>query len=264
MVITAIDTNEISLPSLQPDEWPDIVPQFDFYIKSDFCFPVKATINSEIVGIGAVIVHHEVAWLAHIIVHPDYRRRGIGQEITQTLVDIAKTKHCSTIYLIATELGEPVYKKAGFLVETEYLVHKNVTKKEWIISGNVHPYTDNYREQIVALDRDISGENRMVHLEEYFVSGMVYRNGDMIDGYYLPTLGEGLVIAKSEIAGIELLKLHLTHNERVIVPKENSVARKFLQETGFGEVKRIKRMRLGNERKVQFANIYNRISGSIG
>jgi ribosomal protein S18 acetylase RimI-like enzyme len=93
---------------------------------------------------------------------------------------------------------------------------------------------------------------------------MVYRTGNMMEGYYLPTLGDGLIIANNEIAGIELLKLHLSHNKQVVIPIENNAAQKFLQETGFEEIKQIKRMRLGNERKVQFANIYNRIGGNVG
>jgi len=265
METTEIDANEISsLSSLQPEDWADIVPQFDFYTKSTFCFPIKVTMNNEIVGIGATIVHNEVAWLAHIIVHPDYRHRGIGQQITQTLVEISKTKNSSTIYLIATEYGEPVYKKVGFIIETDYLIYKNVVKKDWKISGNIQPYKEKNMKQLVALDRDISGEDRIIHLEEHFANGMVYHTEDIVEGYFLPTLGEGLIIASNEIAGVELLKLHLKHNDRVVIPKENNAAQKFLQETGFGEVKVIKRMRLGIERKVQFANIYNRIGGNVG
>ncbi|MDR0231317.1 MAG: hypothetical protein LBI82_04280, partial [Dysgonamonadaceae bacterium] len=87
---------------------------------------------------------------------------------------------------------------------------------------------------------------------------------DNIEGYYLPSLGEGLIIAETEISGIELLKLHLQHNDRVVLPKENLAAQKFLQEVGFEEVKSIKRMRLGEERKVKFVNMYNRIGGNVG
>jgi hypothetical protein len=104
----------------------------------------------------------------------------------------------------------------------------------------------------------------MKHLEEYLANSLVYLQEDNVEGYYLPTLGEGLIIAETEISGIELLKLHLQHNDRVVIPRENLVAQKFLQEIGFGEVKPIKRMRLGEERKVQFANMYSRIGGNIG
>jgi len=74
----------VLLTDLQPPEWQDIVPTFDYYTKAAFCFPIKVTIDNKIVGIGTTIIHNDIAWLAHIIVHPDKRNKGIGQLITQT------------------------------------------------------------------------------------------------------------------------------------------------------------------------------------
>lgn len=265
MNINPVYNDEIqALSGLQPDGWSDIVPYFDFYTKSSFCFPVKVTVDDEIVGIGATIIHGDVAWLAHIIVHPDHRGDGIGRYITQTLVDIANENNCSTIYLIATELGERVYPKVGFLTETEYLFHKNIVKREWEISKYIYPFREEYREHFTAFDKSVSGEDRMNHLEGYFTGSFMFCEDGEVEGYYLPTLGEGLIIASTERAGIGLLKLHLQHHVNVVIPKENITVQNFLQETGFGEVKSIKRMRLGNERMVRFTNIYNRIGGNIG
>ncbi len=60
------------------------------------------------------------AWLAHIIVDPEYRKRGIGSLIVCQLLDFLKNSGCETVSLIATELGYSVYKKAGFVEQTEY------------------------------------------------------------------------------------------------------------------------------------------------
>ncbi len=253
------------LSSLQPDGWPDIVPHFDYYTKSPFCFPVKMIVDKEIVGIGAAIIHSDVAWLGHIIVHPDHRRKGIGQLITRTLVDTAWKNSCSTIYLIATELGKPVYLKVGFQPETEYIVYKCTgEKKDFLISGNIQNYNEMYREHFAAFDKTVSGEDRMNQLEEHLTNALMYCNNGVIEGYYLPTLGEGLIIADTGHAGIELLKLKLKHCDKIVVPKENSIARTFLRDIEFEEYKSIKRMRLGKVRPVKFSNIYNRIGGSIG
>ena len=263
--IQSVDINETSfLSHLQPDGWGDIVPWFNYYTKSLFCFPIRVSVNNECVGIGTTIIHNEVAWLAHIIVHSDFRCRGIGLKIVQSLIEIAKDNHCSTIYLIATELGEPIYKKVGFITETDYLVYKNIAKKDWEVSKNICQYEEKYKTQIMDLDRKVSGERRMKHLKEYLANSFIYHQEDNVEGYYLPTFGEGLIIAETEVSGIELLKLHLQHNDRVVFPKENLVAQKFLQEIGFEDVKSIKRMILGEERKVQFANVYSRIGGNLG
>lgn len=266
MEITAVLKNDVPMLSpLQPEGWVDIRPVFGFYIDSSFCFPIKVVMDQRIVGLGAAIIHNDVAWLAHIIVHPDYRCRGIGLQIVRNLTEITKDNGCSTTYLIATELGEPVYKKVGFITETAYFVYDCIAaQKDQVISDQINRYKDKYREQLQSLDRKISGEDRMMHLEEHLFCGRVYLCNDRMEGYYLPTLGEGLIIAGTDKAGIELLKLHLQHNNRVVIPQENYTAHRFLEETGVGEVKAIKRMRLGEERKVLFANIYNRIGGNVG
>jgi len=139
-----------------------------------------------------------------------------------------------------------------------------LSKKKWEISDCIHAYEDKYKERISALDRNTSGEDRMNDIGKHLDDGFVYLNDGRVEGYYLPGFGEGLIIGDTEIAGIELLKLHLKDNDRIVIPQENNAARKFLEETGVGEVKAIKRMRLGIQREVRFSNIYNRISGAIG
>ena len=109
------------IPALLPPGWDTALPAIQFYTASDFCFPIKVSIDHKIVDTSTAIIHHEVAWLAHIIVHPDFRNQGIGKLITESLVKMAHAKSCDTLYLLATELGEPVYRKVGFETETEYL-----------------------------------------------------------------------------------------------------------------------------------------------
>lgn len=265
MKIEAINNNEISqLSHLQPEGWVDISLPFDFYTRSAYCFPVKISVNERIIGIGTTIIHADVAWLGHIIVHKDYRCRGFGQLITQTLIDIAQENNCASIYLIATELGEPVYRKKGFITETAYLFYKNVSQREWITPDNIFPYEEKYKEHYSFFDKRISGENRLLHLERYLNSAFVYRIENVVRGYYLPDLGEGLIIADDDSADTELLKLHLKQKTHVVFPKENNTAQKFLQQIDFGEVKEVKRMRLGRERTVRFGNIYSRIGGNLG
>ena len=82
--------------------------------------PVKISIENKIIGIGTGIVFGNTAWLAHIIVNPEFRRRGIGRKIVIELLNIIKNTGCETVSLIATELGCPIYEKAGFIEQTKY------------------------------------------------------------------------------------------------------------------------------------------------
>lgn len=266
MQVSAFKHTDLDLlPDLQPDGWGDITPGFDFYTKSSFCFPIKIVSDNKIVGIGTTIIHHEVAWLAHIIVHNEHRKKGIGKLITETLVDSLQSKNCETIYLLATDLGAPVYEKCGFETETEYLFFKDIKSENGLeIPAGIAPYTEKFKEQIESIDKITSGEERMFHLEDHLQNGFVHSEDGIVSGFYLPTFGDGLIIATNTSTGLELLKFHLNSNEKLVFPKDNSAATNYLYERGYKETVTGKRMRLGKKRAVNLKNIYNRIGGNLG
>ena len=266
MQILALAYEDLHLiAALEPEGWTGVEASYGFYIASSFCFPIKVVIDDKIVGLGATIVHNDVAWLGHVIVHPDQRGKGIGRLVTQSLIDIARQQNCETIYLIATKLGAPVYEKLDFLTDTEYLVFKDIIFAEELpVSDHIIPYQQGFKEEIARIDKIATGEERMMHLEGALENGFVYLNHHKIEGFYLPALGDGLIVANHPSAGLELLKLHLRSNEKLNFPKDNLVVRDFLYSNGFKEYDVVKHMRLGNSRPFKLENIYNRVSGSIG
>ena len=253
------------IPDLIPPGWDTAMPAIQFYITSDFCFPIKVSIDHKIAGTGTAIIHHDVAWLAHIIVHPDFRNQGIGRRITQYLVEFIHGKGLETIYLLATELGEPVYRKIGFETETEYITYRREMQNEvYVDAGNIITYTDHLKEQISMIDRQVSGEDRLFHLETHLSNGFVYVVNNNVEGYYLPTMGDGLIIATTGKAGQAFMSLRLTTKDFAVFPIDNVSAATFIQQHPFTEVRRQKRMRLGAKRNWQPEYIYNRIGGNLG
>ncbi len=253
------------LKELQPDSWPDITPYFEFYLNAPFCQPIKVIDGSSITGIGTTIMHRDSAWLAHIIVHPEFRNRGIGGLITKSLTEMVDISTHSTISLIATPMGEPVYKKAGFLRETDYLFFKNekytFAPEENSSIANATP--DLYPE-ILRLDKKASGEDRSVLLEPHLPKIRIFRSSNSISGFYAPTLGEGLVVAENDTAGIALLKLKLQALPFSVVPSENEAAIQFLPDNGFQQFLRGTRMRIGKKLDFKPAMLYGRIGGNLG
>lgn len=266
MKATAFTTADLTaLPALQPDGWGDITPNFEYYTRSSFCFPIKITSGDRIVGIGSTILHNDVAWLAHIIVHKEHRKQGIGKLVTETLVESLQSTKCSTIYLLATDLGAPVYEKAGFETETEYLFFKDVKlNNQPPVQEAIQPYHEKYKAQMAALDQATSGEDRLFHLEEHLQQGFVYGDNGTVNGYYLPTFGDGLIIAADPKAGLALLGFHCTLRDKAVFPKDNLTATQFLYEHGNKEITTGKRMRLGEKRPLYLERIYNRIGGNLG
>ena len=253
------------ISALQPDGWQDITPSIEFYTRSSFCFPIKVLLEGEIAGTGTAIIHHDVAWLAHIIVHRNFRKKGIGRFITESLVNRTEVKKTETIYLLATDLGAPVYEKVGFETESEYLFFKDVRiEKGAKAAARIKPYKPNFKTQVEDIDKKTSGEDRLFHFHDHLQNGYVYNNDGTVEGFYLPTLGDGLIIANKPSAGMELLNFHLQSNEKVVLPQENLTALNYLYKNGFKEFSTGKRMRLGKKRAVKLENIYNRIGGNLG
>ncbi len=253
------------LTELQPPDWSDITPHIKYYIDSPYCDPIKIVSENKIAGIGSTLKHTDSAWLAHIIVHPEYRNRGIGKMITDALVKSLDRRKYKTIYLIATELGYPVYLKSGFEIETEYAdFDAGSGLPDYKLSSSIIPFNENHRSEVLKLDKFVTGENRLNRLDEHIQNSSVYVSNGKVCGAYFPKFGEGLIIAYEEEAGIELMKLRLQKMKNAFFPADNKAAFEFYSRGNFKLDKYSKRMRLGKKKKLHLENMYNRVSGQIG
>lgn len=266
MKISVLNPNDIQqLPSIQPPTWYDIRPIHEFYVQAPYCYTCKAEIGNEMVGAGTVIFHDDVAWLAHILVHENHRKKGIGKAISEHVLNAALNKGLKTVYLKATDLGAPVYTKLGFELETEYLIYKDFTYEvNMDDSEYIRPYVEGYKEDILALDQAISGENRIDNLCLYLKTGFVYIKDDVLKGFYLPDCGEGLIVSNDKDSGIALIQKRLKEKPTAIFPKENRHATAFMNQLNIEPVGTIRRMRFGEERPLDLSGIYNRIGGNLG
>jgi len=260
--LTPEDLPQVS--NLQPEGWPPISPSFQFYLQSPFCHPIKLLLDSHVVGIGTTILHHHTAWLAHIIVNPAYRNKGIGTQITSALIQIAERHHAKTILLLATALGEPVYSKLGFQKELDYIFLQN-GKIEESPGQIIHPFQEKYQHQLLTLDKIISGEDRHQLLLPHLPNARLILAHERVQGFLLPSLGEGLVIAESTNAGLTLLTERLTSDKnRIALPAENNAAIDFLKANGYSEFLKGTRMYRGEKLAWQPSKIFSRIGGNLG
>jgi GNAT superfamily N-acetyltransferase len=262
--ITLSDIEQIA--ELQPKGWSDISSEFRFFVSNDFCNPIKISIDNKIVGVGNSIIFKNTAWLAHIIVGNEHRNKGLGFQLVENLLYDLKDKSIDTISLIATTLGEPVYKKFGFRVVSDYIYLER--EKPWIekkVSDKIFPYENNFYKKIMELDQKISGEEREPLLKKYIDSSFVYIDNKEIKGFLIPTLGEGQIFADTAEAGIELMNMKYATIVKAVIPFENQIALEFLKQNGFGisETKG-KRMILGNDLNWQPSKFFSRIGGDYG
>lgn len=266
MKIEDVQNKDIDkLKELQPETWTDIRPYFYFYSGSDFCQALKITDKEKIVAVGTNIQHKDSAWLAHIIVHPDHRNKGLGLKMASALIEDLHSERFKTIYLDATDMGYPVYKKLGFEVETEYIHLNGKHVDQYLIEPSaVIPYHTKYKEELLALDRLISAEDRVRVLENHLASAILYVSGGKLQGAYFPFLLDGFVLAQTVEAGTELMKLRMRTKYNARFPMDNHACTDFLVKHGYEISGSSKRMILGEKRNWNGKGIFHRISGGLG
>ena len=80
------------------------------------CF--GAVKDGRLVGTTTTTIYGELAWIGMVLVEPQQRRQGIAAKLMNAVVEYLEGK-VETIKLDATALGQPVYEKFGFEVESE-------------------------------------------------------------------------------------------------------------------------------------------------
>ena len=91
---------------------------------------VTARISGNLVGLGnAISDGHLVVYYPHMLVHPDYHRKGIGQKMMEAM----KSKYSGFHQQMLTADGDAIefYKSVGF-------IEAGKTQSMWIYSSNEH------------------------------------------------------------------------------------------------------------------------------
>ncbi len=251
---------------LQPEGWSDILIDFKHYLKMPFCFPVKAEVNGKLYGVGCSMMFKNSGWLAHIIVKPEERRKGIGETLTRHLIKILRKKGIKSISLIATEDGYQLYKKNGFQTEVNYAYfEKQHPGKHYSKHSHIRQCIARDREKIYELDRIACGEDRSILMKHYLQSALVYDSSKGIEGFFVPGLSEGPIIATTKESAWTLLALKCTLSSKVVLPENNLNGMECLKDIGFIRIpKKGTRMIFGEKLPWKSNNIYNRIGGNYG
>jgi GNAT superfamily N-acetyltransferase len=265
--IKKIKLNELSIiKDFAPVEWHlDLEQVYSMHFGRDYFYPIVAIVNDEIVGTGIAILNENVSWLGTIIVKESHRNKGIGNAITVELIEYSRKKGIESIILTASDMGLPIYKKLGFVADINYLFFKSENPvKIDSLSKNISKIIKDDYQRIFELDHSISGEIREKLLINFLETGYKFYKHE-IEGFYLPDFGKGLIIANTEIAGIELLKFRLSFDPSSIgIPETNSKAIAFLKSNGFFEYFKTPRMFLNKNVNWVSEKVYSRGCGYMG
>jgi len=196
------------------DDWGDRRGFLAFVTTHQEALPFVAEANGAIIGTSVASLHGSVAWIGMVWVHPDWRRRGVGTELTRAAIDATDSVGCRTLVLVATEAGRPLYEGIGFEVQTWYRILEAPGLDDGPIDPRIRPYRASDLAALRALDAAATGEDRG-HLLAAFATAASTRVLEHTDG----TLG-GFVVRAPWGGGATIAPLRedaeaILHSRRV-------------------------------------------------
>lgn len=260
-----IDKNINVISDLPPEEWNfDIVKFMNTYKSLENFYAVVVKYDNKLISTGNLFITGRSSWLGNIIVKPDYWRNNIAKKITEHLIDYSEKYKCDTINLIATYLVKIVYSKLGFTENINYKFYKggnlfNSEENKKIINISSDDLKD-----ICKIDKFITGDDRKEIIKILYTIGYKYISENNIKDFYIPSLGNGIIIAEDSETGIELMKFkHSKENQVSIIPENNKIAINLLRNNNFIEYSTATRMYRGNLPNWKPEGMFCRISGYL-
>lgn len=154
------DDIEFALAQTAREGWHATAEQFELALMhdSDGCFIAESA--GAPVGMITTTCYAVSAWIGHLIVVPDYRRRGLGERMIAYALDYLARRGYSTVRLEADPMGVGIYRRLGFERQFRSLRFRSDPPHNPILTGtgNVVPCGDG--QQLAAVDRHAFGDDR--------------------------------------------------------------------------------------------------------
>jgi predicted N-acetyltransferase YhbS len=209
--------------------------------------------SGTLVALGGAVAFGRLAWLGLMVVDPARQRQGLGARVARVAIDWAHARGCSTICLIATPAGIPLYCRLGFVPDGDS--HELSGAPRPLTAGDavrVTRWTPGDTAEVARLDapafgadrsrllaayaREFSGSAWVARDERGQVSGFVVVQDDLI----------GPWCAVDERVGGQLLDVALRGVTRTLrVGALEGPGAALLALRGFSAGRALPRMRLG-------------------
>jgi len=260
-------TDKETITKFFPPEW-----NFDFkeflsrHNNRDYFRGFSLLDGGEPIGFGNLMVFGTICWIGNIVVSEKHRKKGFGTKITEYLMQTGRDLGAVTFNLVATEPGEPIYRKLGFKTECMYEFYKLKGKPpELKASGKIREANPSDLREIVDLDHHTTGERREEMISSFLTGSFVMDRENTLTGFFIRGLGDGLIVGIDTEAGIELLKKKIVYSDRqIVLPESNVFAKDFLLDCGFNKTMELPRMTLGEKCNWKPEHIFSRGTGYCG
>lgn len=122
-----------------------------------------------LVALGGAIAFGTLAWLGLMVVEPGRQRQGLGGTVAHAAIDWARGRGCSTICLIATSTGIPLYRRLGFVPDGDSHEVSGAPRPLPLVGegSSVRPWTPEDTAEVASLDAPAFGADRTRLLAAY-------------------------------------------------------------------------------------------------
>jgi len=210
--------------------------------------------EGRLVALGGAVAFGRLAWLGLMVVEPARQRQGLGRIVARAAIDWASGRGCSTICLIATPAGIPLYRRLGFVPDGDSHELTGAPRPLPLTreASTVRPWSTGDTPEVARFDAPAFGADRSRLLATYAsefsesawvardergrVSGFVVVQDDLI----------GPWCAADERVGGRLLDVALRGVTRTLrVGVVDALGAQLLALRGFDAGRSLPRMRLG-------------------
>jgi ribosomal protein S18 acetylase RimI-like enzyme len=208
---------------------------------------LAAIVDKHLIGTVTTTTYgKDLGWIGMMLVHPDFRRRGIASELMRRSIAYLRDKQVECIKLDATPTGQIVYEKLGFAAEWKF--HR------WELAANqlastVHPNPSMHPDY--ALDRLAFGADRSALLNQLDRASFTV---SVHGGYGMLRTGRrasylGPVVASTIDIAEPIIRTFLSLVVGGVfwdIPGPNIAAQTIAKQLGFQPVRELTRMKLGD------------------
>jgi hypothetical protein len=193
-----------------------------------------------------------------VLVHPNFRRMGIGTKLLQAALGHLRERGIATIKLDATPMGRPVYVPLGFRDEYEVIRYEGIVPAEMARPEDVTALVAAAGDEVAVLDAKAFGAMRPAVLAELSARNpemcFARHDGARLAGFLIAREGTSALqlgpwIARDAATADRLLQafFHRVPGRRVFLdlPGPNVAGRELLQRHGFTVQRTFTRMFLG-------------------
>lgn len=241
--------------------WSHNRKSYAFYLGYAHCTPfVVEDAGGAIVGAGVATQYGTSGWLGQILVAPEARGQGVGTLITRTLTVHLQEQGCRSLLLAASDLGQPIYARLGFVEDgTYHLLQKTRAAGSdamplSLAASTIRRIGADDLAAICALDAVATGEDRAELLHTFGPDGWLLPDegsrGERIGGYAIRSAWGPYGVVATNARNARLLIEHASTVEgadgmTAWLHSSNVAGRAAFEAAGYTEVRSVTRMFYG-------------------